>query len=445
MRDHTMAQKEHTWIPNLGAKGWGITFICICFYFFYNFWNNASNTLFGVLTGMYGWETTQMSFIVTLGGWCSLLGIIVFGVIGRKVGAKNVSIIGLIGSIIAFVILATMSNFTMFAVGTLLFYVTMVGYAVIGLGKFGSEWFPHKKGVFMGFATMGMTICGAMINPVILACAGSSAGISSLFWGLAVFYAIVIVLIAAFAKNTPEEAGAFPDNDRSITREALMAEAKAAEEYKKNSPWTIQKVLKTKETWLIGIGWGLSMLAASGVMALLVPTLASYDHDPVSIVALLASMWPMGLLGHYLIGVIDQKIGTKKTTVFVVVLQMVDFLCIAFFGGNYAVCAIAIGLLMFAISGNANVCMSMTTSVFGRADFEMAWTPIQVIYNICNFSGVTVIALITASFGPHAVMIGAALICLVSLVFIGLCSDKQIGSQIGAAKQGDGAPAVTAQ
>ena len=123
MRDHTMAQKEHTWIPNLGAKGWGITFICICFYFFYNFWNNASNTLFGVLTGMYGWETTQMSFIVTLGGWCSLLGIIVFGVIGRKVGAKNVSIIGLIGSIIAFVILATMSNFTMFAVGTLLFYV----------------------------------------------------------------------------------------------------------------------------------------------------------------------------------------------------------------------------------------------------------------------------------------------------------------------------------
>ena len=53
----------------------------------------------------------------------------------------------------------------------------------------------------MGFATMGMTICGAMINPVILACAGSSAGISSLFWGLAVFCAIVIVLIAAFCEK----------------------------------------------------------------------------------------------------------------------------------------------------------------------------------------------------------------------------------------------------
>lgn len=426
-----MERKERTWIPNLGAKGWGITGICICFYFFYNFWNNASNTLFGILTGIYGWETTQMSFIVTLGGWCSLLGIVLFGVIGRKIGAKRVSVIGLVGNIIAFIILATMSDFVMFSVGTLLFYVTMVAYAVIGLGKFGSEWFPHKKGVFMGFATMGMTICGAAINPVILAAAGSPFGISALFWGLALFCAIVAALILAFAKNTPEEAGAYPDNDRSITRETLMIEAKAAEEYKKNSPWTLRKVLKTKETWLIGIGWGLAMLAASGIMALLVPTLAAYGHDPVSIVALLASMWPLGLLGHYLIGIIDQKIGTKKTTVFVVALQAVDFLIVAAFGDNYAICAIAIGLLMFAISGNANVCMSMTTSVFGRADFEIAWTPIQVIYNICNFSGVTVIALISAIFGPFAVMIGAALICAIALVFIGVCSDRQIGSHIG--------------
>lgn len=73
----------------------------------------------------------------------------------------------------------------------------------------------------------------------------------------------------------------------------------------------------------------------------------------------------------------------------------------------------------------------MTTSVFGRADFEIAWTPIQVIYNICNFSGVTVIALISAIFGPFAVMIGAALICAIALVFIGVCSDRQIGSHIG--------------
>ncbi len=68
-----------------------------------------------------------------------------FGVIGRKIGAKRVSVIGLVGNIIAFIILAMMSDFVMFSIGTLLFYVTMVAYAVIGLGKFGSEWFPHRR------------------------------------------------------------------------------------------------------------------------------------------------------------------------------------------------------------------------------------------------------------------------------------------------------------
>ncbi len=24
---------ESSWIPNLGAKGWGVTLICVCFYF----------------------------------------------------------------------------------------------------------------------------------------------------------------------------------------------------------------------------------------------------------------------------------------------------------------------------------------------------------------------------------------------------------------------------
>ena len=180
-----MSIKESSWIPNLGVKGWGVTACCIGFYIFYNFFNNAANTLFGILTEMYGWQTTDLSFVVTIGG--------------------------------AFVILALMNSFAMYAVGVILFFISMVAYAVIGLGMLGSSWFPHKKGMFMGMATMGMTICGAAINPIILGCAGSSMGISALFWGCAALCAVLIVGML-FVKNNPEEAGAYPDNDRSITR-----------------------------------------------------------------------------------------------------------------------------------------------------------------------------------------------------------------------------------
>lgn len=101
-----MSIKESSWIPNLGVKGWGVTACCIGFYIFYNFFNNAANTLFGILTEMYGWQTTDLSFVVTIGGWVSLLGIVAFGALGKKIGARNVSIVGLVLNIIAFVILA---------------------------------------------------------------------------------------------------------------------------------------------------------------------------------------------------------------------------------------------------------------------------------------------------------------------------------------------------
>lgn len=424
-----MSIKESSWIPNLGVKGWGVTACCIGFYIFYNFFNNAANTLFGILTEMYGWQTTDLSFVVTIGGWVSLLGIVAFGALGKKIGARNVSIVGLVLNIIAFVILALMNSFAMYAVGVILFFISMVAYAVIGLGMLGSSWFPHKKGMFMGMATMGMTICGAAINPIILGCAGSSMGISALFWGCAALCAVLIVGML-FVKNNPEEAGAYPDNDRSITREQLDAEFAAAQEYKKNSPWTLSRVLKTPQTWLIGFGWGFSMMAASGTMALLVPTLASFGHDPLFAVALLSSMWPAGMLGHYLIGVIDQKIGTKKTTIVVVALLILAALMVLLAGSNEVVCAAAVALLMFSISGNANVCMSMTTSVFGRQDFDTAWSPIQVVYNILNFAGVSVMAIVAASFGQPTIMTAMAVLCVISLVIVCATPDKQIASHV---------------
>lgn len=427
-----MKLSQSSWIPNLGVKGWGVTLVCIMFYLFYTFWNSASNTLLGIFTEMYGWQTTDMSFVVTIAGWISLLSIVLCGFIGKKIGAKKISGIGLIVSAIAFVLLACMNSFVTFAIGVILFYCSMVAYAIIGVGSLGSNWFPHKKGVFMGMATMGMTLGSAALNPIILGCS-SSVGISGFFWGCAAVCAILAVIVFAFIKNNPEEAGAFPDNDRSVSREQIDREFAAAEEYKKHSPWTLQRVLRTPQTWLIGIGWGIPSMVGTGLIALLVPTLAAFGHDPLFGVMLLSSMWPIGVLGHYLIGVIDNKLGTKRATVVVVSVLALTGALVFFFGANSVICAVAVGMLMFAISGNANVCMSMTTSVFGRQDFETAWSPIQVVYNIFTFAGISVMAVVAASFGQQAIMIAGTILCLVGLVFITVTSDKQIASKVGAA------------
>ena len=426
----TEGKKFNAWIPNFGAKGWGITLTCFVFFIFYTFWNSVTNTLFGMFTEQYGWQQTDMSYVITIAGWISLLAVVLFGALGRKIGAKMVSVIGLVGSAVGFIILANMTSFGMFAAGVIVFYFCMVAYATIGVGMLGSSWFPRTKGAFMGIATIGMTFCSAALNPIILGFVGAGLGVSGFFWACAVVLIVMAAVVLLFVKNNPEEAGAYPDNDKSIGREELDAEFKAAMEYKKTSPWTTVKVLKTPQTWLIGLGTGIPMMVGAGVIALLVPTLAAYGQDPMFGVVLLSSMWPIGLLGHYLIGVLDQKIGMKKTTLTVIcILGLGGLLC--FLGGtNAMVCGVATGMFMFGLSGAANVCMSMTTSIFGRADFEVAYTPIQVIFNVLNFAGVSVMSTVAAIFGPTTVMLAVFLMCIVAFAIAFAIPYRQIASKI---------------
>ena len=106
------------------------------------------------------------------------------------------------------------------------------------------------------------------------------------------------------------------------------------------------------------------MMVGAGVIAILVPTLIGFGQDPMFGILLLSSMWPIGLLGHYLIGVIDHKIGTKKTALVVIAILGLGGL-ITFVGGHEVVaCAISTGMFMFGLSGSLNVCTSLTVSIF---------------------------------------------------------------------------------
>lgn len=423
--------KFNGWLPNFGAKGWGITLICLVFFIFNMYWNSVTNVLFGVFSQAYGWIESDMSYVITISGWISLFSIAGFGWLGRKIGAKAICTIGLLGSAVGFVLLAIMNgNFTLYFAGILIFYIFMVAFASIAVGMLGSSWFPKTRGAFMGVATIGMTLSSAALNPIIIAFVDSSLGYSGWFWACAIVLVIMAILVTAFVKNNPEEAGAYPDNDKSVSSEQLKAEFEAAQEYKKTSPWTTLKVLKTPQTWLIALATGLPLLAGNGLLALFAPTLATYGHDAMFGVVILGTLWPVGLLGHYLIGVFDIKFGTKKTTIAVCIIAGLAGVIYALWGSSLVMCLIASVLFLFGLSGSANMCMSLTTHVFGRQDFEVAYPVVQVLFNILSFAGVSVMATIAVQ-GSYT-MIPAAMgaLCFIALIPAIALPFKQIGSQV---------------
>lgn len=416
-----MTKKRNAWLPDFGARGWGIVLLSAVFYYCGNSVFDAGlNSVMAVYSETYGWSTTQITSLVTLGGWISIFGLMVFGALCKKKGAKFTSAVSLFGEAAFFLLLSTVKTLPMFAIGAIGSLFCATGFMFIGVGQFGANWFPRKTGLYMGLATCGMTAGAATINLIVLNVAAGSSISTFMLWA-AVVCAIVGVIVIIFVHDYPEDVGCYPDNDRRFSREELEKDKKELDEYKKNSPWTLNKVLKTKETWLVGIGWSIPMMAASGIIGQLGFALQEYGHDFMFGIMILSVCWPVGIVGSYLAGVIDDKYGTKTASLLVVLFEALGAVLILLFGTNRFFAAAGGGLMMFAIAGVTNITVSMSTTVFGRRDFENFWPTVSTIYKLIVCSGVTVIAMIAHAVNYKAAFISVILLCAIALVIM-LCT-----------------------
>ena len=273
-----------------------------------------------------------------------------------------------------------------FYLSVILFCFFAVAYSQIAVATFAANWFPRTRGMYMGMATMGLTIGNATVTLVTSKMVPVyGVKVTLIMWST--LMVIVAILVALFAKNNPEEAGAWPDNDRSVSMEELMAEAKAAEEYKKHSPWTVSAVLRFAQIYMDHRHWlGSLRDVPGGFLGQLVPTLASFGHDPAFGIMLLTSLWPTGIIGNWLGGVADNSFGTRTASIIFVCFEIAACIGLIMAGSNPVVATLCTGTFMAAMSAFSNVTVSMVTNVFGRQDFENAWPVVSVPFKIIEAS-----------------------------------------------------------
>ena len=106
----------------------------------------------------------------------------------------------------------------------------------------------------------------------------------------------------------------------------------------------------------------------------------------------------LGIIGSYLWGLIDQKLGTKKAVlIFAAYMAVMQFLLAAVMGVNQTVTLILVILLGILIGGICNLLPSMVISIFGGPHFAAANSVVTPI----------VVALRTAAFIIMGVILGA--------------------------------------
>lgn len=169
-----------------------------------------------------------------------------------------------------------------------------------------TQWFPKKKGLANGYTTMGHNLGSALYVPLIAALIGSMGMAKGMtVTGVA---AIIIGILAYFViRNTPQELGVYPDN---VSKEVYETEYADLEEGA-SSRWTVAKLLKTKEMWLVAFIVGINQLVTTGVMSQMVPRNMEFGFSQTQAVSLMTVCALVGLVGSFGFGFIDQKLGVK--------------------------------------------------------------------------------------------------------------------------------------
>lgn len=411
--------KQKAGSSNFGSKGWMIIIISILYFYLSTaVTSDGANMINAVLQQKFGLDNlAPLTLGQTLGGWLTVLTIPLFTALSNKSGAKTVIICALAVFGVCTYFIFNAPSVTVYQIAVTVACATLVGFSMVGTGQIGANWFPTKKGLYMGYATFGIPIAAASVNLMMQWMMGV-IGFENIAYFFIALTVIAILVTVVFVKNNPEEAGAFPDNDTSMTKEKAAEIAAKADELKRTSPWTTKKVLGFKDTWMIAIGWGLMMTGASGIISQFVAASMSWGHDMSVPITLLTVMFPVGIFFSWFVGFVDDKWGTKTATLVVCGMEIFGALVAGILGANVIALAIGGGCFMGAMSGGNNLTMSVTGTKFGRFDFNNAWSVISVITKVISASGVVGVSLLAAKLGYTGAYIVVACTVVVAAVII---------------------------
>jgi len=354
---------------SFGKKGWAVVIYTLFIYLFTCVTNDTLNVTTKVFAGVLGVADTDLLPMAAIGG---IVGVVLSLVFGAIIAKKNVKV----PTAVLFVILGVLFAINgqarimpVYAIAAVLSTAVAQTLNLVCTQQIMSNWFPKKKGIALGWATMGMPVCSAVMVAVFQKLFGVS--IAAPYWLMLVICLIMAVITAFWFKNYPEEAGAYPDNE-PVDPEEQKKTLEFLNSYK--SPWTVGKLFKTKEFWMLVLIFGFLFMGLVATMAQMIPRLNTLGLDDNTGILCLSIASIIGIPGSFAWGAIDQKIGTGKTNRIFCVCWAVTMIISAIGMAVASVPVTIVSIVMYSLlnGGLGNMMPSMFISVFGRFDFAQA-------------------------------------------------------------------------
>ncbi len=364
------------------GKGWGTIIYCgLMFWFYAGMVNDSSNVVAPAVAEKLG---IQAGTVLNMGTVAAMVGVIFFfvmGAVNRRIGPRITSFICLILAGIGYFGMGHANSLAMYAVSLCICTIGAMSAGYIAGGALVTQWFPKKKGIVMGYTTMGHNLSTGFFVPLITILVARLGVTNAVI--LPAVLVIVLALVGLFLmRNTPQERGLNPDN---VSDEVYQKEY-FNEALDEDGGWTVKKLLTRKTFWLVAIASGGYQFVSTVIITQLVVRNQEVGFTATQATWIMTILAFAGIAGSWLIGALDQRIGTKKTMIF--------------FGIWYAVALllevtevwglVIVFLVMFALAlgGSANFTTSLPAAVFGRHGFTRVNSvlfPIQALVSSFGF------------------------------------------------------------
>lgn len=378
-----------------------------------NVWNTA-------FSNANGWNVSVLLTMATVASLIGIIGSIVFGDIVAKKGARLMIAITLIITGITVIVFGQIKVISLYLVCMAIFNFMSNGFCSIGSNAVVGNWFPAKKGFILGITTMGLPAASFIFVPILSKLLGAG-GLSKAFLIIGIFIIVLGVASIFWVKDTPQEVGLLPNNGKYPDFKNAVAG--------QTHNWTIKKLLRSKNSWLIAVAYGLLFLVTTGMVSQTVVYLLQNGFEQSTAVALLSLAAAIGVIGSFIWGVLDDKLGTKTASIIYAIWYIITFAFIAT-ASSKAICIVGIVLLGTSLGGIGNLMPSMIMSAFGVAEFAAVSRVTQTLVYIIKAFAFLVMAIGLAIFGSYKptawILLGITVVALICIIFIKIPDKKQI-------------------